>query len=389
AIDELLAEVAGRGLLADGIAPSHPDLERQARPGVSAPERPLEPLPDYHFRCDGNGGCCTTYASIPFTGDERRRAQGMVPEAAQAPRFFLPLFGSADSELSSVTLVNGACAFLSEGRCGLHREAGADAKPRGCRTYPATFVDDGTAVRVSVGVECACALTSLDSSEGAPLVAGNTAADLPWGIRVVELPTAVPVAGDRVAPRGELRRFTASLLAALPADIDALAVLWRLAASVERAGLDVEAALQGLAEAEPPAAGAFTLRALAFGTAARDKQKSAEEWRSEQDRTVILARWMGDTARALEEPARVAAALEPRSSAAERFYLRSILHGYQLRISHGTVAQGLADRAFRLLVARVAAEVPRGADPSRDQPIAAVEAAMRGLGLDDYASGLG
>lgn len=50
-----------------------------------------------------------------------------------------------------------------EARCGGKALAGA-------RIYPATFTFNGEAVRVSLGVECACIAKSLGKKDGAPLV---------------------------------------------------------------------------------------------------------------------------------------------------------------------------------------------------------------------------
>ena len=98
-----------------------------------------------------------------------------------------------------MTLVDGACAYLaSDGHCRLHAVAGAEAKPWPCRAYPATFVEDGETVRVSVSIECACILASIGGTEGEPLVppSARTIADLAGVPRVARLPE--PIVG--VAP---------------------------------------------------------------------------------------------------------------------------------------------------------------------------------------------
>ena len=78
------------------------------------------------------------------------------------------------------------------------------AKPRGCRVYPATFVDDGEHIRVSMSVECPCVLASAGVEGGAPLVdpEARTRADLINVTRVGVLPARIaPPASNRCSVR--------------------------------------------------------------------------------------------------------------------------------------------------------------------------------------------
>jgi lysine-N-methylase len=389
-IETLITELAARGLMADGTAPPHPVLDHpdDARPEPA--ERPIEVLEGYGLHCDGNGSCCTTYASVPFTRAERRRALAAMPEVAErlGERVFLPLYGSTEGNHSSVAMVNGACAMLGEdGHCGVHARAGAAAKPRGCWSYPAQYVDDGEAVRVSVAAECRCVMASAGREGGEPLVpaAVERAGQLVPGTRIAALPEEVVVSGARRAPRARLRAFTKRALA-LPTS-DGIASLWGFADAVERDGLD--AALEPDPSPPPAAAMGYLLLSLAARTA--DNRLTVAGWRSERDRARRLAEWLDDAAQLLLEPAiqRDRLAGPDMLVEQERFFVRACLHGYQLGIGQRSVVQGLRDRAIRLLLARQLANTDPGVaadDPSVAYPITAVEVAMRGQGLASYAS---
>ena len=167
-IGALLEQLQAAGLLADGI--------EHADPPPAIVDRPLSVLPDFSLTCDASGACCGVYGSILFTPLEAARARSVLPlvrgGGEREDRVFTPEQGTGEAARLAVALVDNCCAYLGgDGRCGLHAAAGADAKPAACSIYPATFVDDGETIRVSLGVECPCALDSVGKDGGAPLVA--------------------------------------------------------------------------------------------------------------------------------------------------------------------------------------------------------------------------
>lgn len=396
-IEQLLAELHERGLLGDGVAPLRADQPSTARSSQQA-ERPLEPLPGYRFACDGNSTCCATYSSVPFSLQDARRAQRLAPEVVGegvAARFFLPLHGSVDDSRCAVTMVDGACAFLTgDGRCRMHAAEGAEAKPRGCQTFPACHVDDGEAIRVSVAVECACVLTSLDSAGAEPLVAASvrTAGELPPGTRIATLPATVRVNDQLDAPRAALRRWSVRALEAVQGCDDAVAAWWALADAANEGGID--GPIRPLAGQQPPSASALGFQLMALAAATADKRETTVGWRSVGDRARRLSAWLDIAAQALLDPKVAAARLEgaARHGLSEAFHLRALLWGHQLVSPKLTLVQSLRDRAVRVLLARQCAEaVPDDCadDPSAGFPLTAVEAMMRGQGLDAYVVGLG
>ncbi len=400
-LETLLIELQQRGLLVDGIEVTH-------SPAQARGDRPLEVLDRFVLTCDGNGGCCQSYGSIAFSAAEADRAVAAVPElladgrsgsgpgaARGAAHLFLPLTGSVAGAQCAVTLVDGRCAFLDDDqRCRIHSSAGGAAKPRGCQIFPATFVDDGTAIRVSVAVECPCVLASLGRTDGEPLIAPGTdwAGDLS-ACRIERLPLEIAVTPETTAPRAELRHWAAGVAERFDAVDDGVAAFWALGAAVLESGLSVPAAHQALDQAAPPTVGALTMRLMALAATTRAKRDSVAGWRSDQDRARRLSIWLDDVAQALLEPATAQARLADRPGLAdhERFYFRATLFGHHLWSREQSLAQALRDRAIRLLLARQAAcSVPPECqdDASVPYPLTAVEVMMRGQGLAAYAKGL-
>ncbi|MBW2457919.1 MAG: YkgJ family cysteine cluster protein [Deltaproteobacteria bacterium] len=400
-LEALLMELHERGLLADGIVADN-------QPTPAFPERPVEVLADFSLHCDGNGGCCSSYPAIAFLGDEMDRSRAAVPELWTAHGLgsveepgqpsvasFLPLTSSVAGSDWVVTLVDGRCPFLDEEQgCHIHRAAGAEAKPRGCQLFPASFADDGTAVRVSVVVECPCVLASLGRQDGEPLVLAEVKreGELPR-CRIERLPEEIAVTPEATAPRGELRSWADALCARLEGMSDGVAGCWALGAAVDEAGLSIGAAELALEQASPPAPTALAMRLMALAGATSGKRESTAAWRSERDRARRLSVWLDDAAQALLDPAAVAARLAEgaRWLAHERFYLRATLFGHHLWSREQSIAQALRDRATRLLLARQLAEsVPPECqdDAAAPYPLTAVEVMMRGHGLVGYAKGL-
>lgn len=379
-IDALLAQLQAAGLLADGI--DHAD------PPPPFVDRPLSVLPDFSLTCDASGACCGVYGSILFTPLEAARARAVLPlvrgGGEREDRVFTPEQGTSETARLAVALVDNCCAYLGEGgRCGLHVAAGAEAKPAACSIYPATFVDDGETVRVSLGVECPCALDSVGKAGGAPLVAegARTRADLPAGARVVDLPELVPIREGAEVPRAAFVRWS-SLLASQPPPADLVAALWSLADAVQAGGVDESVLLGAPASPVSPDVNAVLPWIQALSQRADARVTSASAWRSERDRSLVASRAIAAAAASLLDPVALASALTapPLDPAGEAFYLRAVLHGHQLA-GRLPLTDALRDRAVRLLVARAMGAL----SPETRRPLTILEAMMRGHGIEAYA----
>jgi lysine-N-methylase len=425
ALRAFLEQLHSAGMLADGARDEDPPAASPAVP----PDRPLDPLPGFSLRCDGSGSCCRIYASVLFSPIEVVRARAALPDVldagARRSNAFLPEHGSAPCAASAVTLVDGRCAYLADdGLCAIHAAAGARRKPLGCQLFPATFIDDGEAVRVSVAVECACVLASGARAHegGEPLLppGARVRADLDSAVFIAEVPHQVRTAGASAASRAELVAWSRAVMAAQAAPSaaprDSLAELWSLAAEVEASGLDARGARRCIAEARAPRAHDVLPWIDALRLRAAKKLREDLAWRSARDLAGRAARWIEAAASLLLEPGACDAALHQTSSAAdddrlasEAFYVRAILHGHQLVAvapppdadgspswsADPPLAVALRDRAVRLLIARAMPEAvvrleahdpPVPSDPAAARPLALVEAMLRGHGLEGYAA---
>ncbi len=225
-IQDVLTNLQRDGLLADGIEVGDPPLETE-------PERPLEVLDGYSLTCDSNGTCCSSHGAILFLQRDIERARVAAPEILSGEmdrrRGFLPLQGGIALGRYAATMIDGRCPYLREdGRCRIQLAAGAGQKPKGCRVFPASFVDDGTAVRVSVFVECPCVLRSIGRTGGDSLVpkGAEREKDLFPGCHIVRIPASIQVSDDLSATREELRRWSDALASRSGELTDPLAAFW-------------------------------------------------------------------------------------------------------------------------------------------------------------------
>lgn len=344
-----------------------------------ARDLPVVPLPAYHFRCDGEGQCCIQYDTILFSPVEEARARALLPELRQAgvdpARMFLPERG-LDSPLSVASRVDGGCAYLdAHGRCRLHALAGAEAKPRGCRIFPAQPLDVGDAIRVAPRPECACVFASAGLTEGAPWVDAARGSELPLELYVPRLPARVRV-GPEIVDASALVRFCD----ALTPSGDLAAYCWRLAEGVRAAGLDVRE------DALPPLDTAAVRAALArvAESAARVEQRVGT-WRAPRDGAATGVRWVREALAGLSD-----GLPEAREPADEALYLRAGLH---LALSSRALSSGgpssregfdvegeLRERALAMWIGRAFRDEARELREA-SHPIAIVEAMARGHGL--------
>lgn len=378
---QLLTPLFDAGLLVGGLEPPAPP------PPVAPPDdpdaRPVAPLPGYTFVCDGRGACCRSYDTVSFVRVEAMTARVLSeqrPMPLDRDDMFTPLAGPVFEEVFAVAQRDGRCVLLDdEDLCSLHSIGGPNAKPHGCRFYPAAFADDGTEVRVSVGPECACVFASVGVTDGAPLVpaTAKTFGDVRYRARVVSVPDPVPLTHARGASRAELRRWSAALtewLAADP-DVDAAALAWHLAREVERGLTFVPTD-----RCDPPdhvTPWLETLRARARATLELHRG-----WRTPRDISLRVLEWI-DRALAIDDAALLA--LPASDAKSERFYLRALAHGHRLATEGRPLSHGLRDRAIRILTARAMAHAGVIDDPAARFPLAPLEVAMRNLSLVRYS----
>ena len=118
-------------------------------------------VPDQRHACHGCGGCCRDPV-VYLTGDDRRRIdeQGWAGRLGSAP------YVEINRSIVISHAPGGACVFLDDaGRCRIHAEFGAAAKPLACRIYPFTFETMDDAHRVGLRFDC----PSAARNAGAPL----------------------------------------------------------------------------------------------------------------------------------------------------------------------------------------------------------------------------
>jgi lysine-N-methylase len=386
-IESVLAALDGLGLLADGIeleAPVSPTAGTRLAPlEGDAGSRSVVALPDYHFRCDGAGGCCAQYGSVAFTDRDEARARraglATLPDDVAERRVFLPLAGGTTTGRSAMTLIDGACLQREpDGRCGLHVLGGAGAKPVGCSTYPRTLVDDGVEIRAAVALECDCVFSSLgDPSRARPFEAeAATGAELAYGVVVRSLPATIALTSVRTASASELSAWSAAF-GRLEVG-DALAQACALAELLEAEGLVApELALAGASTISPGSEGARRVAARAAELAAslEAAAASAAAWRSARDRTRRMREALASVAtRVATTPSALDAVLADGAYAeAESLALRSAVFGHLLA-GNTSVADGLRDLAARFVLARALGRTDLG------HPLAVVMATLGGLG---------
>ncbi|MCB9597557.1 MAG: YkgJ family cysteine cluster protein [Sandaracinaceae bacterium] len=377
----LFGELEEAGMLCDGLALK---LRTPPVPPTAQPpdDTPLEILEDFSLTCDGRGACCRFYGSVGFTPVEALRGR-LQAAAVSLPvddaDLFVPMSGGQidhPDEPLAVALVDGRCAFLTDTeRCGIHERAGALAKPAVCRIYPAAFVHDGTAMRVSLVPECACIFSSLGVPGGALLTpAGATKlGDIEPQVGFREVPDPVPLTARATASRAELRRWSLDVHAlARRADRDAAGWALALADAIEATG---ELGAVDIAPAPLDAARPWV---EAFRVAVTAAAATQDAHRGVTDLSRRAARWAAD-ALATRDPL-----TEPANPADEGFYLAALAFGHRLAIEGRPIARGLRGRAARILVARAMAAYPPPIDPAAAHPLALVEAATRNLGISGF-----
>lgn len=389
-IRDLLVLLHERGELAGGIS------GEQRVPRFE--ERPIRLLPGLQLGCDGNGSCCRSYSSMLFDADEVEATRGIEPPGVTGrhARVFLPAFGT-DPAIQAVATRDGECVFLAkDSSCVLHASG---KKPRGCRDYPLTLVDDGQQLWAVPVFECPCVERSfLREIETSTPELPATEAGLDVQRPVTRLDAEFQLTPEARLDLAGLRVWVESGLAQIPeatTRFDPLHWLWSFAHDHGSASPVVRA---------PPshAMAPWVQRLHTYAT----RRAQSATWRARSDRTRRLVEWMLRGSEALLEPRQVQSLLQAdhagspserlsaerlaRQRSAEWAYIRCQLGGYQFTQGGEPLQSALEQRCVRLLLARAMLEhCPHASarDPSRWSPLTALEALLRSESLGDPAMG--
>lgn len=392
------AELLSAGVLIDAsLTSSHAErVAHEAREHARVrmtnvrPERSLVPLPEFRLRCDGRGSCCRFYPTTLFSEAEAARARALVPDVLaggdDGSRVFTAADGGSGSSVEAigvafsglaVAMVDGRCAYLGPEGCRIHAAGGASAKPLGCRSYPARFVDDGEVVRVAPALECACVFRSArrcDDGDAEPLTTATTTSTLDPAVVVDSVPLEIRVTSERSWTRSEY-------------------LAWHRECSRGcdggAAGLDALEQLEGFARAlwgtsSESSARAFDARALtlqavdSLATRARRRHQLHAAVRSPKDLARLVPRWIERAAeRVLHEELGAPTPLD------EAFYVRAMAFAHGWLDGDAPLVVSIARRAASIAIARhfdaVVSDEERRGEPALDHPLALVEAAARTL----------
>lgn len=379
----LVEEGAPRALeVARAAAPAPPAATADSSASSAPSPRPVRALPGFRLACDGRGTCCRFYGTVLFSPLEVARARALLPlvdDAGDRPeRAFLPERGGAPTGGRAVSLVNGRCSYLEpEGACALHAAGGPLAKPLGCRTFPASLVDVGHELRVSVAFECACVEASAGGDHGEPLVPSSVVSerDLDAALRVAEVPLELELGGGRRACRELAGAWLDALGERAPCDL--VALLWGAADALERGGLE------RVPEPRAPEPRELSPWLEALARRADERARGERRYRSSEDLVPLVLAWVAAGARAL-----VGAPLGGAgdAEAAERLYLEAMVFGRAPLQEPVPLDVALRARAARVALSRALRAAPK---PSHDRaftaPLALVEAACRGHALASFA----
>ncbi len=390
-IERTLGQLHAMGLVTgptERRGPARVVIER-----TTPPSRLIEPLPDFRLRCDRSGACCRNYATVLMTSADVERARAWVPGHRvgrwHGDQLFLPVAGSEPSELHAPAHRDGACGYLeTAGTCAIHRAGGLAAKPVGCAVFPTVFTDDGVSVRASVKTECACVLDSagalVDGVDDEPWLdpAWRSAGELPPLVAVTRLHEKLALSADRTLPTTEVRAFLEAWMS-LPCPEDVAVAAWAMAAALEDRGPD--AALRAWVDPAPTRPTDVAPWIEHLHARARRRAHDNAQWRSEADAVRTGVEWIAAAAAVLADSEALAelVAAPPEATATEHFYLRAAAHAYALL--ERPLTDALRDRAVRIWLSRAMRWLAPGAtDAARRQPLARVDALLRGYGIGNY-----
>lgn len=179
---------------------------------------PLLVRPGARYTCFGDGVCCTDVHGLgPITKTELVRLQRIKPEAVGYDESF------EDHMLRSAA--DGGCSFLlSDMRCGVHAELGADAKADTCRRFPLALVATPSGGRITTEHRCPCR-TLGDRPELRAGDARESLLDATGELEIEHSVNRLRIDSQRKVEFSEWEAFEAPLLKKLAQGKSALSVL--------------------------------------------------------------------------------------------------------------------------------------------------------------------
>lgn len=389
AVRQMLASLHARGMLVAGAGPDEA-LAVDSAPEALTTHDAARPLVAAQpgLRCDGGGTCCRLYGTVMLSDQEAARARLALPgwTIGEVPieRLTTPLRGSLPGPRRAMTARDGACGLLQpDGLCAVHRAAGAEAKPLGCRLYPRVFVDDGESIVVALRPECPCVLDPRPHAQAEPLVDDDWIREgLPGAVRVDTLPDSIELAPGRWAPRAQVRAWHRAGRAAPPPG-DVARALWSLATRVDTDGM--QAAVADEAPAVFVDSVAPWIEAL-HGQATRVAKRHAK-WRSAKDLIRVASSGLATVTAVLCDRDALAEALRtppPAELAVQEQRYWSMGWSSYRWVGGAALATALRDEAVRVWVARCLPMVLARKNPDLRAPLALVEALLRAHGVGAY-----
>ncbi len=162
-------------------------------------------LPRQRFRCHGCTNCCRDIV-VHLTAADRRK----IDEQGWADRLDVPPYVRLGRGWVLSQTTDNRCVFLmSDGKCRIHAELDAPAKPLGCQLFPFVLLPADGAWQLSTRFDC----PSMAASKGDPIgthVAGlkRLAADLPGTDRRAQ---AIMIRRGRPASEKEAQHLVRAL----------------------------------------------------------------------------------------------------------------------------------------------------------------------------------
>jgi len=311
--------------------------------------RPLLARPGARFACAGDGLCCTdAHALGPVTRKERKQVEVFRSDAT----VYLPTLDGRFLKSKS----DGSCIFLrADALCSIHAEHGAQAKPDACQRFPYGLVATPDGGRITTEHRCPCrtlgdrpALDVEDAERALRATKGRVDADARIGARV-------PLTSRRRVGWRVYRAEEAKMLARLesgdrPEDVLDIAPLPAL-----RAGTWLEIAhllrsyVDGTACGEALVLAGDVLLAM---LGERTRPLRARPWSKWFDRAEERAKTPGDAEHMLRD------------------YVADQLWRMDWCAFGATFAQGRADMATRVALARAVAKSLRTAGARADRAMA-------------------
>jgi len=119
------------------------------------------PIPSQRYDCHGCTNCCRDLV-VQLTPSDRER----IDAGGWADRLGVSPYVRAGRMIALNHKPDGGCVFLSdEGRCRIHAENGAAAKPLACRIFPFTLTPGDDALHAGLRFDC----PSVAKNDGSPL----------------------------------------------------------------------------------------------------------------------------------------------------------------------------------------------------------------------------